>query len=150
MKILLSFWLMCVSLTLFAQDKNTAADESKIKQVIQTAYVDGLQNEGDTVKINSGFHPSFEMLMPMKDGILKKYALHDWKVKIKADVKEGKLPRKADGKITIKFLNVDISGTVAVAKFEFYVGEKLTFIDYLSLMKFDQGWKIVSKMYYRL
>jgi flagella basal body P-ring formation protein FlgA len=150
MKILLSFWLICVSLSLFAQDKNTAADESKIKQVIQTAYVDGLQNEGDTVKINSGFHPSFEMLMPMKDGVLKKYALHDWKEKIKADVKEGKLPRKADGKITIKFLNVDISGTVAVAKFEFYVGEKLTFIDYLSLMKFDQGWKIVSKMYYRL
>jgi hypothetical protein len=150
MKTLLSLILISVCLALHAQDKDNTSDENKIKLIIQKAYVEGLQNEGDTVKINAGFHPSFEMLMPMKDGALKKYALHSWKEKIKADVKEGKLPRKADARITIRFLNIDISGTVAVAKFEFLVGGKLTFIDYLCLMKFESDWKIVSKMYYRL
>ena len=52
-----------------------------IKKIIQTAYVEGLQNEGDTVKINLGFHPGFEMLIPGRDGELKKFSITDWKKK---------------------------------------------------------------------
>jgi protease I len=59
------------------------------------------------------------------------------------------MPRKADARISVKFLNVDVTGNAASAKFEFYVGSKLTFIDYMSLYKYDGTWKIVSKIYYR-
>ena len=34
-------------------------------------------------KINSGFNPGFEMLMPTKEGELKKYSLTVWKENIK-------------------------------------------------------------------
>ncbi|MBC8321836.1 MAG: nuclear transport factor 2 family protein [Bacteroidetes bacterium] len=37
-----------------------------------------------------------------------------------------------------------------MAKFEFYIGNKLTYIDYISLDKFKDGWKIVSKIFYKL
>ncbi len=47
---------------------------------------------------------------------------------------------------TVKFLFIDIAGNVAVAKIEFYEGKSMNFIDYLSLIKFEDGWKIVSKV----
>lgn len=151
MKTLISIVIMLVCTTsVLGQDPATDKEKELIKKTIQTAYVEGLQNEGDTVKINAGFHPGFEMLMLMKDGTLGKYTLAEWKARIKKDLKEGNLPRKAEKKISVRFLFVDVTGSAAVAKFEFYVGDKLTFIDYQSLYKFGDQWKIVSKTYQKL
>lgn len=150
MKKAILFLFLFTSLLIRAQQTTESKDVQDITQLIRTAYVEGLQNEGDTVKINNGFHPLFEMLMPMKDGSLKKYALKEWKEKIKTEVREGRLPRTGDKKISIKILNIDVTGNVAVAKFEFYVGSKLTFIDYLSIIKFGDSWKIVGKMYQKI
>jgi hypothetical protein len=131
------------------QQAGSEGEIALIKKTIQTAYVEGLQNEGDTTKINSGFHPGFELLIPGKNGELEKYSITAWKEKIKANLASGKLPRKDGDKVSVKFLNVDVTGDAAMAKFEFYVGEKLTFVDYQFLYKFKDGWKIVSKIYYK-
>ena len=64
-------------------------------------------------------------------------------------LKDGRLPRSGDKIISIKFLNIDIVETAAVAKFEFYVGSELAFVDFMSLYKFEDGWKIISKIYYQ-
>lgn len=53
-------------------------------------------------------------------------------------------------KSTAKFLFIDITGNVVVAKIEFYEGEELNYIDYLSLIKFKDGWKLVSKIAHRI
>jgi len=74
----------------------------------------------------------------------------DWKKQQSDKRKKGQLPLKGDQKVSVLFKSIDISGTAAVAKIEFYVGSKLTFIDYISLYKFESGWKIVSKIFYRL
>ena len=149
-KVLFLLIVFAISYSLQAQQQ--AANEGEvalIKNIIQTAYVEGLQNEGDTVKINQGFHPGFELLIPGSDGTLEKYSLTAWKEKIKANLRSGKLPRKADEKISVRFIFVDVTGNAAVAKFEFYVGPKLTYVDYQSLYKFTDGWKIVSKIFYK-
>jgi hypothetical protein len=44
---------------------------------------------------------------------------------------------------------VDVTGDAAVAKFEFYVGIKLAYVDYQFLYKFADGWKIVSKIFHK-
>ena len=129
--------------------QNTNSDEEAIKNVIQTAYVEGLQNEGDIKKIDSGFHPDFELLGIGKDNEMWRLSITNWKKSVEKNLKEGKLPKKGKDKVSVKFLSVDVTGTVAVAKFEFYVGDKLTYIDYQSLYKFPAGWKIVSKVFYK-
>ncbi len=139
-----------ISLMVVAQHQSeNETDIELIKKTIQTAYVEGLQNEGDTIKINQGFHPGFDLLIPGKNGELEKYSLQEWKAKIKINLASGKLPRKDGEKISVKFLFVDVTGDAAVAKFEFYVGPKLTFVDYQFLYKFKDGWKIVSKIFYK-
>jgi hypothetical protein len=148
-RLLITALLLLISTVFFGQDTSSEQDKEAIRQVIQSAYVDGLQNDGDTVKINQGFHPAFELLMPGKDGELKKYSLTEWKKRIKADLAAGNLPRKEGERVTVKFLMIDVTVNAAVAKFEFYVGPKLTFIDYQFLYKFGSDWKIVSKIYHR-
>lgn len=141
---------LCFAISSFAQNTDDLNKEQEaIKNHIQTAYVEGLQNEGNFDKIDKGFHPSFNLLSIDQGDIIKILPIYSWKEKVKQDKASGKLPRTGDNKVSIRFLSVDVTGTAAVAKFEFYVGKKLTFIDYLSLLKFESGWKIVSKVFYR-
>jgi hypothetical protein len=151
MKKILAFLIVsAISISVYAQQRAmNDEDIALIRATIQTAYVEGLQNEGDTVKINSGFHPGFELLIPGKNGELEKYSLTAWKEKVKASLASGKLPRKEADKVSVKFLNVDVTGDAAMAKFEFFVGERLTFVDYQFLYKYKDGWKIVSKIFYK-
>ncbi len=149
-KTILLFVICCSYFSISAQSNSGSdADIDLVKKTIQTAYVEGLQNEGDFTKIDKGFHPKFALLIPEKGNEMKKFTLSEWKEKIKTDLASGKLPRKPEEKVSIKFLYVDITGNAAVAKFEFYVGSKLTFLDYQFLYKFDDGWKIVSKIYHK-
>ena len=144
--------ILCIFATgLHAQNnQGNALDVEAIKKVIQTAYVEGLQNEGDFTKVDKGFHPSFELLIPGEGGQLKKMTLPEWKEKIKKDFASGKMPRKAGDKVTINFLLVDVTGNAAVAKFQFFVGGKPTFVDYQFLYKFGDEWKIVSKIFTKI
>lgn len=143
-----SFIIICLffSLSIIAQD--IKKDQQVIKDVIQTAYVEGLQNEGNIEKIDSGIHPGFNLLGIDKGDEMWKLSIADWKAKVVKRLEDGELPRKED-LISIKFLSVDVTGTAAVAKIEFYVGEKLVYVDYISLYKFESGWKMVNKIYYK-
>lgn len=133
---------------LFAGEELSEVD--RIKQVIQTAYVEGLQNEGDFEKIDAGFHPDFELLGLGEGNNMWCLSISDWKKKVQEKLDKGELPRQEGEKISVKFLDVDITGSVAVAKFEFYIGKKLAYIDYQSLYKFEDGWKIVSKVFQKM
>jgi len=126
-----------------------SADQQAIMDVVQTAYVEGLQNEGDLEKVDSGFHPGFELLGIGKGDQMWKLPIYNWKETTADAVEEGKKPRKEEELVRVNFLSVDVSGTAASVKLEFYVADKLTYIDYLSLYKFEDGWKIVSKIFYR-
>lgn len=144
------FFSLLLATTGMAQGaEDLKIEQEAIKKIIQTAYVEGLQNEGDWEKIDKGFHPSFNLLGIDQGDVIRILPIYSWKERVKQDKIAGKLPRTGNDKVTIKFLSVDVTGTAAVAKFEFYIGPKLTFIDYLSLLKFESGWKIVSKVFYR-
>ena len=135
------------ALNVYAQNNDSEIED--IKKTILSAYVDGLQNEGDIEKIDKGFHPNFELLGIGKDNEMWSLSIKDWKEKVIKGKKDGKFPKKEENKVSIKFLFVDVTGSAAVAKFEFYVGDKLTYVDYQSLYKFKDGWKIVSKIYHK-
>lgn len=134
---------------IFTIAQNVEHEEEAIKNVIQTAYVEGLQNEGNLEKIDSGIHPDFNLLGIGEGDEMWKLSIADWKVKTVKRLEKGELPRTGEGLVSIKFLSIDITGTAAVAKIEFYVGERLTFVDYISLYKFESGWKMVNKIFYK-
>lgn len=149
-KILLLIAISTFTFFGIAQETKVSDDIDAIKNVIQTAYVEGLQNEGNNEKIDSGFHPAFELLGIGKGDQIWSLPIYTWKEMAASDVKEGKKPKKENEKVTVNFLYVDVTGSAASVKLEFLVGGKKKFVDYLSLNKFESGWKIVGKIFYKL
>jgi len=145
-KLLLGIIILSI-FSLSAQD--IEKEKEAIKKVIQTAYVEGLQNEGDIDKIDSGIHPDFDLLGIGDNNSMWKYPIKDWKVKTLEKVKDGDLPRKGE-QVSVVFKMIDVTGNAAMAKIDFYVGDKLSYVDYISLYKFDEGWKMVNKIFYKM
>jgi len=141
MKKLLIAFLFLSTFTTRAQ----TTDEEAIRAVITTSYIGGIQNGGSSDDIRKGFHPTFSMLRFI-DNDVKPYAIEEWIAAIEKRKLENVPPQpKAEG----KFITYDITGNAATVKLELYRDNKKTFTDYLVLYKFTEGWKIVSKTYYR-
>ena len=137
----LVFFLMLGATSSFAQSE----DESAIKAVVTSAYIEGIQNRGNIDDIRKGFHPSFTMLRVMQNEI-KPLPIEEWIANIeKSKASNEPASPKAEG----KFINIDITGTAAVVKLDLFRNGKRTFTDYLVLYKFSEGWRVVSKTFYR-
>lgn len=134
------FFTLCFALSAFAQ-----ADEEAVKRVVTSAYIDGIQNTGSIEDIRKGFHPTFTMLRFI-DNEVKPYPIEEWIAAIEKRRSESGAPTsRTEG----KFVFVDITGNAATVKLELYREGKKTFTDYLVLYRFSEGWRIVSKTYYR-
>lgn len=142
-------WMTITALAVLLAAPGIAAaqapsDEEAIRTLVQTAYVDGLQNLGDLEKTRAGFHPDF-VLLGLRDGQMTRLPIADW---IASSEK-----RKASGQkpplTTCRFLSVDVTGVAAAVKLELHQNDKRIFTDYLSLYKFADGWKIVGKIFHR-
>ena len=121
-----------------------SSDEDAIKALIQSAYVDGLQNLGDLGKTRAGFHPDF-VLLGLRDGKLTRLPIAEWMASAEKRKAEGVKPP-----LTVcKFVTIDVTGSAASVKLELHQNDKRIFTDYLSLYKFPDGWRIVGKIYYR-
>ena len=147
--ILVSLIILLSFSALFGQD-DQAKEKELIKQAIQIAYVDGLCNNADEEAIKKGIHAGFELLYPRKGNTLWRLPIYNWIEMAKQGKEKGNKYSFQNEFTTVKFLFIDITGNVAVAKIEFYEGEELNFIDYLSLIKFEDGWKMVSKIAHRV
>lgn len=142
--------VLIVSLILFvilvAQNEgNIEAEKVAIKKIIQDAYVDGISNKGNVEAIKKGFHPDFAIL-GLRNNNLWKFPISSWIEHVERQKKEGKYPPKE--LVSFEYPLIDIVGNAAIAKIKYYRGEKHIYTDYLSLYKFNEGWKIVSKIYF--
>ena len=135
--------LACLSIySLQAQNP----DDEAIKALINKAYIEGLHNGGNLDETKKGFHPGFDLLI-LQNNQLVKLPIYNW---VESTEKSRKDPAAAQRpKTTVNFVNIDITGTSAVAKIELSRDGKLIFTDYLSLYKFEEGWKVVGKIYYK-
>ena len=138
-KLPIILFLYCAA-TAFAQ-----SDEDQVKQVVMSAYVGGIHNGGPIDDIRKGFHPTFNMLRLM-DNQVKPLPIEEWITNIeKSRAQQTTPPAKTEG----KFVAVTITGNAANVVLELYRGDKKIFTDNLLLYKFTEGWRIVSKTYYR-
>lgn len=100
-------------------------------------YLEG-GTSGDVERLRQAFHSS-TVLKFVKNGAVSEWPVDDY------------LARQTPGKLSerrTRILLVDFAGTCAVVKAEIDYGE-FRFIDYLSLLKVGDDWKIVGKIFYR-
>ena len=136
--------LFCLFGISYAQ--NTEKDA--VRELIQSAYVEGIHNKAGIDKIKQGFHPGFEMIGKHNE-LLSKFPIYSWIQTVNASM-ENQQKQPEDEKITAEYPIIDITGDAAFAKVDLYHNEKHLFTDYLLLYKFDNEWKIVCKTYYRI
>jgi hypothetical protein len=127
---------------LLSAQNNT--EEDQIKSVIDKAYIEGIHNLGDLDETRKGFHPGFDLLI-MRNNLLSKLPIYTWLET--TERRKAENPNGPENKTTVRYLMIDIVETAAIAKIELYREDKLQFTDYLSLYKFNEGWRIVSKIY---
>jgi hypothetical protein len=121
-------------------------DEAAIKQVINSAYVGGIHNGGPVADIRKGFHPSFIMFAKNNNDV-KSTTLEEWITNIEKSRQSGG-PAPADPAVS-NFKSVAVNGTAASVTLDLHRGNKKVFTDNLLLYKFDDGWRIVGKNFYR-
>jgi hypothetical protein len=148
------FLALILMLTLVCQQKRVISDkevemnENKeieaIKKVIETSYIQGIHGDQDKETIKFGFHKDFNMLV-LKDDTIDKVTVDEWLERIETMKAEN--PELWSEKTTYKFDLIDVAGYAAVAKLDVYKGTTHFSADFMLLYKFEDGWKIVSKIF---
>ena len=120
------------------------ADEKAIKEVIEEAYIEGIHGSQDEATVRSGFHKDFAMLV-LQDGRLEEVGVDEWLARLKKMKADNPTLWSAETRHVIRL--IDVSGYAAVAKLDVYKGETHFSTDYMLLYRFDEGWRIVSKVF---
>jgi ketosteroid isomerase-like protein len=134
---------VAAALTIAAAAQPADKDVEAVKAVVKSAYVDGVHAKGDPALMRAGFHPTFRMQV-LKDGAVSAVTLDEWAARIEKGAREAAAPRP---EIRHEFTTVDVTGDAAVVRLELHRDGKHVFTDYLSLYRFGDGWKIVSKIF---
>jgi ketosteroid isomerase-like protein len=133
-----------LALVLLISAPALAGDTGPI-EVVQSAYVDGIQRNADADAMRAGFDPAFVMFVNSDDGVTT-ITRDDWAARIE---KAGADPDRKAPKIDADLEIVGHNGTAAVVKVELSRDGKHVFTDFLSLYETTDGWKIVGKIYQR-
>ena len=129
-----------LAITLLASTAGFAQANPEEPAVWETVnnYLHGLKfNDVDSLK--KAFYPEAKLFFVKRDNTLGQLTQEQW---YKGFAQSAGQEEKGDLSITA----VDLTGNAASVKvLEVY--EKSKYTDYLSLLKFSDGWKIVNKIY---
>ncbi len=117
-----------------------ASDLESISQTIHL-YFEGMYHS-DTEKLKRAFHPQAS-LYGYLEGELVIIPLDNWL----AHVRGVPAPVENGEEYDMKIVSTDVTGAVAVVKVaDLYLGKRFT--DYLSLVKAEDHWLIVNKVFH--
>jgi hypothetical protein len=115
-------------------------DLGKITQTVQY-YFDGMYHS-DTEALKKAFDPD-AYLHGYFEGQLVHLPFNAWL----KQVENRPAPSNSDEAYDMKIVSVDITENIAQVKvFDLYMGKYFT--DYLSLIKVEENWAIMNKMFY--
>jgi protease I len=117
------------------------ADEAAIRQTVQY-YFDGGKNR-DSVALRKAFHPDARMLFA-KDGKLVVVPIGEYITRVAGSPAK---PGEVDS-TTRRVTSVDVTGDAAIARVELGRPD-MVITDYMSLLKVDDRWQIVNKIFTR-
>jgi hypothetical protein len=119
-----------------------SSDVAEIEKVLHT-YFDGLY-EGDTKKLGEAFHPASHLYAAGPDGKAIDWPREKW-----FEYVAGRPSAKSKGSARAdRIVSIDFSGPhTAFAKVECQLPPRY-FTDYLTLLKADGRWQVISKSYH--
>ena len=146
MKKILVIALSCMILMVLSGAVHAQDEKADVKRVIQESYFNGAFNDLNTEAMRKGFHAEFAFFSA-KGKDINKYPIAIW---IEGIEKNKKNPNfdASSAKMDCKIVSLDLTGGCAAAKVEISKDGKQIFTDYLSLLKFEDGWKIAAKVYH--
>lgn len=129
-------------------DADTAKEKEAIRNVVELCYIDVLYYGKDIDYLKKGFHPDFNMYV-LHENKIEKRSLEPWMERLKAVRARTSATTNSDKENRYKheFKSIDVTGYTAVAKVEIFHDGKLEYTDYLTLYKFNDGWKIMTKFF---
>ena len=119
-------------------------DEELIKSIIEKAYIEGVHTSQDESTIRTGFHKDFVMLV-YKDNRMEKVTIDMWFNRIEELKKSN--PDLWNKETHYDSLEINVTDYAASVKLDVYKGDAFFSTDYMLLYKFNEGWKIVSKIF---
>jgi Putative lumazine-binding len=136
--------LVFIAVLAFAQAPD---DNAAIKDVVDRAYVQGVHVDADPEKMRGGMHDSFVMLVRNGDAVTS-LTRDAWIARLEASKAQAK-PDAKKPEIKAEIDVLDSSGDSAVARVKLFRDGKQVFTDYISLYRFESGWKLVGKVFHR-
>lgn len=118
---------------------SSTSETPAIKAAIQK-YFDGFLGQ-DTSALRAAFHPDAK-LIAVSDGAVSGMLTSDWFSRIDARRQAGTIPTPGEAIV----ISIDQTDNAAVGKVRITFPTH-TFVDYLSLLKAENGWQIVNKIY---
>lgn len=115
-------------------------DADAIREVIRSAYIEGLHENGSRDAIRAGFHPEFVMSV-YREGAITRVGIEEWIARLP---EEGKPPSR---EVTADIPDVHIVDDTAVARVEVFFDGEQVFTDFMGLYRFPEGWRIVNKIF---
>jgi hypothetical protein len=119
-----------------------------VKELVMKAYVNGAFNSLDADAMQKGFHEDFA-IYSAKGEEISKYPIADWVDGVKKRKANDYDPKDDKNVWEPTFASVDVTGGAAQVKIELRNQGKHVYTDYLSLLKFESGWRIVAKVYHK-
>jgi hypothetical protein len=119
-------------------------EEEAIKEVIEEAYIKGIHRTQDEQTVKSGFHHDFAMLV-LHDNEIDKVDVEEWLSRVEGMKNDN--PDMWNAETRHEFRLIDATGYAGVAKLDVYKGDTHFSTDYMLLYRFEEGWRIVSKVF---
>jgi hypothetical protein len=125
-----------------------SVDETAISQVVQY-YYDGIKKH-DVSILKKAFHPKAKWLARTNENSLMEFPITQYYANIRRNAR-GARPTN----VNMRIVSVDVMGKAAIVKAEFIYPEGIIDVlpagvketEYLSFLKFDEGWRIVNKVF---
>ncbi|MEP5613972.1 MAG: nuclear transport factor 2 family protein [Cyclobacteriaceae bacterium] len=146
-KILLVSGILISTVAFSVKKTEERESEKAVKELVLSAYVNGAFNDLDTDAMQKGFHEDFS-IYSAKGEELSKYPIADWVASSRKRRDNGYDATDEKNVWKPTFVSVDVTGGAAQVKVELRNQGNHVYTDYLSLLKFESGWRIVAKVYH--
>ncbi|MEP0986603.1 nuclear transport factor 2 family protein [Ekhidna sp.] len=147
-KLLLVITVTGTFMAFVSKSNSKTSEVEAVKKVVFESYINGAFNELDAEAMEKGFHRDFAIYSAKGEDI-SKYPISDWVAGVKKRKNNNYDPSDPKNIWKHTFAYVDVTGGAAQVKVELRNQGKHVYTDFLSLLKFDSGWKIVAKVYHK-